>query len=535
MAIKSESMRKKDLKVSKILSNQDEKNKQALNLLKLIDDLHRERNIPKPIIFNGIEESVRLAAQRSSAKEEEVFVHLDRVTGEIIAQRGFETIDPVSMGRIAAQAAKQLMITKIRDAESEEVYDEFINRKGRLVSGVVQRVHDGSLIVAINKDNNKTVGSGVEAILPRSEQIPGESFMVNDRVKSVILDVQRNGNRVKIVLSRHHPDFVKSLFEQEIPEIIERSIEVKKVAREPGYRSKVGVASIDSKVDCVGACVGIRGSRIKSIINELHDEKIDIVRWNDSPQILIENALQPAEISEIMLYRRLMRAIVLVSEDNLSLAIGRRGQNVRLASKLVSWDIEIMTHDELDESLHKAEYWFNQIPWFNPNITETFILDGFLSYSDFECLNPSDFLDIILAAGGDMTFEEAKEALDYIDQLAESGVEKGDIPSHSAPENPAPENDLSAEPSQNELLDDLNEEEGSNQEHAASSENILPVDHEAAQELSAETTASDISSPEHSEKISADLGVEKSEKSDSSSDHLIDHLADPNHSSSNSN
>ncbi len=276
MAIKSESMRKKDLKVSKILSNQDEKNKQALNLLKLIDDLHRERNIPKPIIFNGIEESVRLAAQRSSAKEEEVFVHLDRVTGEIIAQRGFETIDPVSMGRIAAQAAKQLMITKIRDAESEEVYDEFINRKGRLVSGVVQRVHDGSLIVAINKDNNKTVGSGVEAILPRSEQIPGESFMVNDRVKSVILDVQRNGNRVKIVLSRHHPDFVKSLFEQEIPEIIERSIEVKKVAREPGYRSKVGVASIDSKVDCVGACVGIRGSRIKSIINELHDEKIDI-------------------------------------------------------------------------------------------------------------------------------------------------------------------------------------------------------------------------------------------------------------------
>jgi N utilization substance protein A len=200
---------------------------------------------------------------------------------------------------------------------------------------------------------------------------------------------------VKIVLSRCHPDFVRALFEQEIPEIQDRTIEIKQVAREAGYRSKVAVSSIDMKVDCVGACVGVRGSRIKNVIDEINGERIDIVRWNDSMQVMIPNALQPAEIMDVQLYPRLGRAIVLVAEDQLSLAIGRRGQNVRLASKLVGWDIDIMTMDELSRDLDKAERWFNRVPGMQPEYIEALITEGFFSYTDLTFLEAEQLSEII--------------------------------------------------------------------------------------------------------------------------------------------
>ena len=225
--------------------------------------------------------------------------------------------------------------------------------KGDLVNGLIARHEGGAAIVTIGK---------TEALLPRSEQIPGETHHVGERIKAVILDVRKVGHRVKIILSRTHPDFVRRLFENEIPEIADRTIEIKAISREAGYRAKIAVSSIDLKVDCVGACVGVRGSRIKNVVDELGGERIDIVRWNDSLQVMIPNALQPATIEEVFLYVRLGRAVVLVKEDQLSLAIGRRGQNVRLASKLVGWDIEIMTLDELNEGIERAEGWFKQIP-----------------------------------------------------------------------------------------------------------------------------------------------------------------------------
>jgi N utilization substance protein A len=225
------------------------------------------------------------------------------------------------------------------------VFNEFAGKKYELLVGTVTRVDSGTAIVSLGKS---------EALLPRSEQIPGETHHVGERVKAIVLEVRKQGNRVKIVLSRAHPEFVKKLFEEEIPEIDERIIDIRAVAREAGYRSKVAVTSIDLKVDAVGACVGVRGSRIKNVIEELNGERIDIVRWNDALQVLIPNALQPAQISDVFTYPRLGRAIVLVTDDQLSLAIGRRGQNVRLASKLVGWDIEIMTHDELAEALERA-------------------------------------------------------------------------------------------------------------------------------------------------------------------------------------
>jgi N utilization substance protein A len=365
------------------------------------------------VIFTGIEAALQSAAQRSAGEEEDVLVHIDRVSGQIIAQKGDQLVDPELLGRISAQSAKQVMIQKIREAESEGVYSEFQARKGEMVTGTVQRVDAGTAIVSLSKDGKNT-GSSIEALLPRSEQIPGETPHVNDRVKAVVMDVRRNGHRVKIVLSRCHPDFVRSLFEQEIPEIADRTIEIKAVAREPGYRSKVAVSSIDMKVDCVGACVGVRGSRIKNVIDELNGERIDIVRWNDSMQVLIPYALQPAEISEVMLYSWLGRAVVLVAEDQLSLAIGRRGQNVRLASKLVGLDIEIMTHEELQESVEKAERWFTGMPYSSPELVELLITEGFLSFTDVTFLEASQ-----LAEMGNITEDEALEMIRYAEEMAE--------------------------------------------------------------------------------------------------------------------
>src|SRR5215467_4256585 len=270
--------------------------------------------------------------------------------------------------------------------------------KGDLVHGTIQRHEGGAAIVSLGK---------TESILPRGEQIPGETHHVGERVKAVILEVRKAGHRVKIILSRTHPDFVRRLFENEIPEIADRTIEIKALAREAGYRSKIAVSSIDLKVDCVGACVGVRGSRIKNIVDELGGERIDIVRWNDSLQVLIPNALQPATVEEVFLYPRLGRAIVLVKEDQLSLAIGRRGQNVRLASKLVGWDIEIMTHDELNDGIERAVGWFSALPHITDELVEAFITEGFLSYDDLvmslEAQQLSEFTG--------MTEEQADEAL----------------------------------------------------------------------------------------------------------------------------
>ena len=261
-----------------------------------------------------------------------------------------------------------------------------------------------------------------EAILPRSEQIPGETHHVGERMKAVVLDVRKVGQRVRIVLSRTHPDFVRRLFENEIPEIADRTIEIKALAREAGYRSKIAVSTIDLKVDCVGACVGVRGSRIKNIVDELGGERIDIVRWNDSLQVMIPNALQPAQIEEVFLYARLGRAIVLVKEDQLSLAIGRRGQNVRLASKLVGWDIEIMTHDELNEGIERAENWFRQIPGVADELVEAFIEEGFLSYDDLTFLEPAQLGEL---AG--VTEEQADEMILFAEEAAERVEEENRV------------------------------------------------------------------------------------------------------------
>jgi N utilization substance protein A len=391
------------------------------DLLRIVDLMHREKNIPKEVIFEGIEAALQLAAERAhgggggvavaeESDEPEVVVTIDRVTGEIKAAKGDQVIDPEELGRIAAQSAKQVMIQKIREAECSSVFEKYERLKGELVRGTIQRIDAGTAIVTIDRN---------ESILPRSEQIPGETHHVGETVKAVVMEVRKAGQRVKIVLSRCHPDFVRCLFENEIPEIADHTIEIRAIAREAGYRTKIAVSSIDTKVDAVGACVGVRGSRIKNIIDELGGERIDIVRWNDALQIMIPNALQPANIEEVFLYSRLGRAIVLVQEDQLSLAIGRRGQNVRLASKLVGWDIEIMTHDEYNDGIDRAENWFTQLPGIQPEMVETLIVEGFLSYTDLTFLDATQLGEII-----GVTEEVADEMIACAEEWADEAEEQ---------------------------------------------------------------------------------------------------------------
>mgnify|MGYP000368238016 CR=1 FL=1 len=315
-------------------------------MMRILDSIARDRNIDKQLLISDLEQAMVSAARKhySTLDAEEFRCTLDPITGEMQLYRHGEPMNmpPEAFGRIAAQTFKQVMIQRFRDDEKSSIFEEFSKRMGEIVTGTAQRYEGGALVVTIDR---------AEAFMPRSEQIPGEQFNPGDRVRCLILDVRDAGSQVKIVLSRANPEFIKRLFEVEVPEVAERIIEIKAMAREAGYRTKIAVSSIDSKVDAVGACVGVRGSRIKNIVDELNGEKIDIVRWNESSQILIQNALKPAEVAEISLCFELGRATVVVRDDQLSLAIGKRGQNVRLAARLTGWDVDILTPEEFNKGL----------------------------------------------------------------------------------------------------------------------------------------------------------------------------------------
>ena len=378
----------------------------SVDLVRIVDSIHRDKNIPKDILFDGIQSALTTAARKHYPEAGDIEVHIDRETGAIDATKDGVKMDPSELGRISAQTAKQVIIQKIREAERDSLFDEFEDQRADLVTGTVQRFEGGAVIVNLGK---------TDGILPRGEQIPGESYHPNERIRAVILDVRKVGQRVKIILSRTHPDFVRRLFELEIPEIADQIIAIRALAREAGYRSKVAVTSIDTKIDAVGACVGVRGTRIKNIVDELGGERIDIVRWNESLQVLIPNALQPAEIDEVMLCHLLGRAIVLVRDDQLSLAIGRRGQNVRLASKLVGWDIEIMTAEELDEVIDKAVKAFEKIDGVETELAERLVEQGILSYDDLSVMEITDLVNTIEG----LSQEQATEIVARAEVLAE--------------------------------------------------------------------------------------------------------------------
>jgi N utilization substance protein A len=344
------------------------------DLLKVVDVISREKNIDKFMVFEDLELAMLSAARKAFGIDEEIVVKIDRISGEITATRNGVPIDMKDLGRIAAQTAKQVMIQKFREAERDSIFEEFAERVGQIVTGTVSRFERGSLVVHLGR---------AEGFLPKSEQIPGEVHHPGERVRAMILDVREMPHEVRIVLTRTHPDYIRRLFELEVPEVGERIIEIKALAREAGYRTKVAVSSIDSKVDAVGACVGVRGSRIRNIVDELGGEKIDIVRWNESSQVLITNALKPAEVQEVALCFELGRATVVVQEDQLSLAIGKRGQNVRLAARLTGWDIDIITPAEYNKGLDDMEKTLNKVEGVSDLMIDKLVAMGVVNLADF--------------------------------------------------------------------------------------------------------------------------------------------------------
>jgi N utilization substance protein A len=347
-----------------------------LELLQIADAVAREKAIEKEVVIAAMEEAMQRAAKSRFGAENEIKVEIDPKTGEThtsrylhvvdevenpkteisvadarvrnpAAQAGdiiAETLPPIEFSRIATQAAKQVIVQKVRDAERERHYEEYKDRIGEIVHGTVKRVEFGSVVVDFGR---------AEGVVRRDEMIPRESFRTGDRIRAYIYDVRREARGPQIFLSRTHPQFMVRLFAQEVPEIYDGIIEIRAVARDPGSRAKIAVISKDTSIDPVGACVGMRGVRVQAVVQELQGERIDIIPWSPEPATFIVNALAPAEVSKVVLDEDTHRVEVVVPDDQLSLAIGRRGQNVRLGSQLTGWQIDILTEQEESERRQK--------------------------------------------------------------------------------------------------------------------------------------------------------------------------------------
>jgi len=318
-------------------------------LLAILDQIEREKGIKKEILIAAVESALLSAARKviDVKPEEELRVELERHTGKIRAFKNNEEITSIDFGRIAASTARQVIIQKIREAEKEVVFTDFQSRIGEIVSGTVYRFDKGNIVVDL-------LGKA-EGILPKREQSPKEEFRQGQRIRAYVADVRKDTKGPQIILSRGHPNMVKKLFELEVPEIYEGIVEIKSIARQPGERTKIAVWSKNEKVDSVGACVGMRGNRVRNIVSELQGEKIDIVRYNEDIREYIRAALSPAKIAEIKLNKDALKAEVIVDDDQLSLAIGKHGQNVRLASRLIGWELDIRTKAMIAEQEAKEK------------------------------------------------------------------------------------------------------------------------------------------------------------------------------------
>lgn len=318
-------------------------------LLAIIEQIEREKGIKKEVLIEAVESALLSAAKRviDLKPDEELKVELDRNTGKIRAHRNGEEVTSIDFGRIAASTARQVIIQKMREAEKDVVFNEFQGRVGEIVSGTVYRFEKGNVIIDL-------LGKA-EGMLIKREQSPKEEFKQGQRIRAFLLDVKKEARGAQIILSRTHPNLVKKLFELEVPEIYEGIVEIKAISRQPGERTKISVYSKNDKVDSVGACVGMRGNRVRNIVNELYGEKIDIVRFNEDIREYIKNALSPAKVAEIKLEKEKMKAEVIVDDDQLSLAIGKHGQNVRLASRLIGWELDIRTKTTQAQALAKEK------------------------------------------------------------------------------------------------------------------------------------------------------------------------------------
>jgi N utilization substance protein A len=390
-------------------------------LLAIADSVAREKLIDKAIVLEAMEDAIQRAARARYGAENDIRAKIDASSGDMRLWRVVEVVEqvddyfkqvnlkdaeklqpgatmgdfivdplpPIEFGRIAAQAAKQVIFQKVRDAERERQYEEFKDRAGEIITGVVKRVEFGHVVVDLGR---------AEGVIRRDAQIPREVARVGDRVRSLILRVIRENRGPQIFLSRAHPDFMKKLFAQEVPEIYDGVIEIKAAARDPGSRAKIGVISRDSSIDPVGACVGMKGSRVQAVVQEMQGEKIDIIPWSEDTATFVVNALQPATVSRVVIDEEENRIEVVVPDDQLSLAIGRRGQNVRLASQLTNSAIDIMTETDASEKrqrefVENSEMFQKELD-VDETLAQLLVAEGFGALEEVAYVAPEEFAGI---------------------------------------------------------------------------------------------------------------------------------------------
>jgi N utilization substance protein A len=390
-------------------------------LLAIADAVAREKLIDKAIVIEAMEDAIQRAARARYGAENDIRAKLDPVTGDLRLWRVLEVVEeaddhfkqvdlkgaqklkkdaavgdfivdplpPIEFGRIAAQAAKQVIFQKVRDAERERQFEEFKDRTGEVITGVVKRVEFGHVVVDLGR---------AEGVIRRDQQIPREMVRVGDRIRSLIMSVRRETRGPQIFLSRAHPDFMKKLFAQEVPEIYDGIIEIKAAARDPGSRAKIGVISYDSSIDPVGACVGMKGSRVQAVVQELQGEKIDIIPWSEDTATFVVNALQPATVSRVVIDEEESRIEVVVPDDQLSLAIGRRGQNVRLASQLTNSQIDILTEADASEKrqrefVERSEMFQGELD-VDETLAQLLVAEGFTSLEEVAYVSVDEIASI---------------------------------------------------------------------------------------------------------------------------------------------
>ncbi len=418
----------------------------AGQLLQVADSVAREKGIDREDVITAMEQAIQKAARSKYGYEHDIRANIDRESGAVSQARYravvetveneaeqislanaqkinksyavgdfiIEPLPPVDFGRIAAQTAKQVIVNRVRDAERERQFSEFKDKIGEIIYGPIKRTEFGHVILDL--------GRGTEAVLKREEMIPRENYRKDDRVRAYIYDVRKELKGPQIFLSRTHPQFMAKLFAQEVPEIYEGVIEIKSVARDPGSRAKISVYSRDSNIDPVGACVGMRGSRVQAVVNELQGEKVDIIPWSQDPATLVVNALSPAEVAKVVLDEDAKRIEVVVPDEQLSLAIGRRGQNVRLASILTGWNIDIMT--EAEESERRTEEYKTRSKLFiealdiDDVIAHLLVSEGFATVEDIASV-PVETLQSIEGFSEDVAQELRQRAATFIETQSE--------------------------------------------------------------------------------------------------------------------
>ncbi len=456
-----------------------------LELKRIIDQVSREKGLERQVLISALKEAVASAVKKRFGPKMDIEVNYNENTGELevyqfrvvvhevkdpvteISLEEAKKLDPESeigdsigtkmdmdkLGRIEAQSARQIIIQKMKSAEMDVIYDEFKDREGEVVNGIVQRFERGNVIINLG---------GTEAILPPSEQIPTESYRRGDRLRAYIVEVKKTQRDTQIILSRTHPEFLKKLFEIEVPEIAEGIVQIMGVAREPGSRSKIAVSSSDIDVDPVGACVGMRGSRVQAIVQELRGEKIDIVPWSPDPAKYVYNALAPAECTQVTVDEANESLEVIVPDDQLSLAIGRQGQNVRLAAKLMGWKIDVKSETRYKNSQDPNYQAMLKYLGMTESIADHLFKKGIRSIGDLAKADPEE-----LRKDAIPFIEEAKKFLEengpeyaYIpveDQEAEDKAEKEDLQSEVGQENIEEEQEQSQGASKDEETDEGDE------------------------------------------------------------------------------